>query len=719
MHDIELLAKRDPDISLIDHSLSVLKYAREIIDNAKDSILNKSALIASAFHDIGKADDTFQSHIRGKGKGNPHPLLALPIVKSILDNNKIEEYYKDLILLAIVSHHTPLRDSLYESKNPRLMVTNINRLKDIINRLSSELDLNSNMDIDEINGTRPKKIYVESNARAVNDYNDKRKLREDFIYIQGILETADWLASGNDKLIRLDFPNLVAKKYDYQDAVRTIHNNIFIMLPTGAGKTETALYWTEANYNYPYRIFYILPTITTINAMFKRLNEKFNKIGVGEYHSNIDLFLDLESDEENNSDEYVTNDLLLTYKYYFMPLNVTTPDQLLLTLMNYKKFTLKSYSLYKALIIFDEIHVYDAETFGLIKFLIRYLHEHYNTKFCIMSATFPNKLKDELSFLNAHELMKGDVDKYYKSRFRTKIHYNDYTIDNAINDIIESSKSNTTLVVVNTVKRAQELYKKIREEASNINIELLHSRYIFKDRREKEERLASKNNIPKLLIATQLVEVSLDISYYTLFTEACYIDSLIQRCGRVNRYNEYKAPSLVNIFKPINYHPYNEKLLNHSIDIIANEEDNIKSEYDYVRITNRFYDDIWDDIKSEGDNRFYNIWNKCKYIYSINLEDEEAQELLKTRSGILSIPVYPWEFRDHIQSLQEKIKNSNDKNEKFELRREQRQYLVNVPFISELKDKIHLDKIYGKSFIFINTKYDEELGLTAEVDNMI
>ncbi len=716
MHDIELLAKRDPDISLIDHSLSVLKYAREIIDNDKDSLLNKSALIASAFHDIGKADDTFQSHIRGKGKGNPHPLLALPIVKSILDNNKIEEYYKDLILLAIVSHHTPLYGSLYEYNNPKLIISNTNELNNVINKLSYELNLNSDINIDQITKIKPKKIYIESKDRAVN-YDDRRKLREDFIYIQGILETADWLASGNDKLLRLDFPNLVVKKYDYQDLVRTIHSNIFIMLPTGAGKTETALYWAEANYNYPYRIFYILPTITTINAMFKRLSKIFD--GVGEYHSNVDLFLDLESDEENNSDEYITNDLLLTYKYYFMPLNVTTPDQLLLTLMNYKKFTLKSYSFYKSLIILDEIHVYDAETFGLIKFLIKYLHEYYNTKFCIMSATFPNKLKEELSFLNAHELMKGNVDKYYRSRFRTRIHYNDCTIDNAINDIIDSSKSNTTLVVVNTVKRAQELYKKIKEENQNINIELLHSRYIFKDRREKEEKLASKIDIPKLLIATQLVEVSLDISYYTLFTEACYIDSLIQRCGRVNRYNEYNAPSLVNIFKPINYHPYNEKILNHAIDIIIDEEDNIKSEYDYVRITNRFYDDIWDDIKSEGDDRFYKIWDKCRYIYSIDLEDEEAQGLLRTRSGIVTISVYPIEFIDHIRELDNKIKNSNNVKVKINLRKEQRIHMVNVPLIQELKDKLSIEDINGKKFIFINTKYNKEIGLTAEVDNII
>ncbi|GIU72272.1 MAG: CRISPR-associated helicase/endonuclease Cas3 [Candidatus Nitrosocaldaceae archaeon] len=706
---LKLLAKTDPDISLEQHLLDTFTIAKDLLDNKKEKALNYSALIAATFHDIGKADDTFQQHIRGKGKGEPHPLMALPIIESILANIELDRYYKDLILLSVVSHHTPLHDELYLHKNPRLIIKEKSEFEDIINKLCNQLSIHE-PNFNEVYRTKPKKVLILAKDRIFNYEGDKNKLREDFIYIQGILEQSDWLASSKEEIPKLEIPKLVSKNYDYQDlALRSI-GNIFITLPTGAGKTETALYWAKANYNYISRVFYILPTITTINSMFKRLKRVFN--GVGEYHSNVDLFLDLEGDNALDNE-------LIMYKYYFMPLNVTTPDQLLLSLMNYKKFTLKSFPLYNAAIILDEIHVYDSETFSLIKFMIKYLSSLYNTRFCIMSATFPNKLKEELYFLNAKDLVtQKDIERYYKNKKRTYIKFNDNTIDEIIGEIIDSAKLTETVVVVNTVKRAQDLYIKIKNEGDITNIELLHSRYIFKDRRKKEEMLTNDKK-PRLLIATQLVEVSLDISYNNMFTEACYIDSLIQRTGRINRYNEYKEPRLINVLRPIDYHPYDKKLLETAMNIIVEEEGNINSEFDYLRITNRFYDEIWDDIKIESDNRFYYVWNKCKYLYSIDLRDEEAQELLTTRKGIISIPAIPIEFRDHISSLQDKLKTNNDIREKINLRREQRKYLVNVPLIKEFKDKLYTERIYDNYFTFVNAKYDEELGLTGLVDNII
>jgi CRISPR-associated endonuclease/helicase Cas3 len=60
-----------------------------------------------------------------------------------------------------------------------------------------------------------------------------------------------------------------------------------------------------------------------------------------------------------------------------------------------------------------------------------------------------------------------------------------------------------------------------------------HSKFIFDDRRRKERRIERRP--PRLLIATQVVEVSLDIDYDIFLTECAPIDALIQRAGRVNR----------------------------------------------------------------------------------------------------------------------------------------------------------------------------------------
>ena len=65
-------------------------------------------------------------------------------------------------------------------------------------------------------------------------------------------------------------------------------------------------------------------------------------------------------------------------------------------MMNHGRYTLKSIMMRKSLVVFDEIHAYDAETFGLIKGLIKHLQKHYDARFCIMSAKFPKVLKREL-----------------------------------------------------------------------------------------------------------------------------------------------------------------------------------------------------------------------------------------------------------------------------------------------------------------------------------
>jgi CRISPR-associated endonuclease/helicase Cas3 len=96
------------------------------------------------------------------------------------------------------------------------------------------------------------------------------------------------------------------------------------------------------------------------------------------------------------------------------------------------------YKMKKSLVIFDEIHAYDSETFGLIKSLIKHLHDQYETKFCFMSATFPEVLKKELSFLNAQELIpKSILESEYKKRRRTRIEFSNSFVNQNLEAIIQ------------------------------------------------------------------------------------------------------------------------------------------------------------------------------------------------------------------------------------------------------------------------------------------
>ena len=69
-------------------------------------------------------------------------------------------------------------------------------------------------------------------------------MRESFIKIQGILNYSDWLASGSHDIPNLHFSqDFIKNPYHYQTTARNTRGNVFITLPTGSGKTETALCW--------------------------------------------------------------------------------------------------------------------------------------------------------------------------------------------------------------------------------------------------------------------------------------------------------------------------------------------------------------------------------------------------------------------------------------------------------------------------------------------
>ena len=126
----------------------------------------------------------------------------------------------------------------------------------------------------------------------------------------------------------------------------------------------------------------------------------------------------------------------------------------------------------------------------------------------------------------------------------------------SIVEAIQSGKR--VLVVANRVAQAQEIYRQLQEQFRGVH--LLHSRFTRRDRVAKErtiiEALQGKRNDVQALVATQVVEVSLDVSFDTIFTEVAPVDDLLQRFGRVNRYGEHPKGVEVHVARK-----FDDKLL--------------------------------------------------------------------------------------------------------------------------------------------------------------
>jgi CRISPR-associated endonuclease/helicase Cas3 len=112
----------------------------------------------------------------------------------------------------------------------------------------------------------------------------------------------------------------------------------------------------------------------------------------------------------------------------------------------------------------------------------------------------------------------------------------------------------------------------------------------MRDRATIERRLTAET-LPQVLVATQVVEVSLDISYQKGFFEAAPIDALAQRMGRVNRRGKSPPAPITIAAQPLNRHPlYDSDLTRHSLDLLRQLRDAI-SEQDLVRICDEVYED--------------------------------------------------------------------------------------------------------------------------------
>ncbi len=111
------------------------------------------------------------------------------------------------------------------------------------------------------------------------------------------------------------------------------------------------------------------------------------------------------------------------------------------------------------------------------------------------------------------------------------------------------AEGDLTLVVMNTVDRAQRLYERLKKKIPTndaTDIRLLHSRFRPAERSFLTDMLNQKPGEPnfplkgRIFIATQVVEAGVDISSRLLFTELAPWTSTVQRLGRLNREGEYR-----------------------------------------------------------------------------------------------------------------------------------------------------------------------------------
>ena len=258
------------------------------------------------------------------------------------------------------------------------------------------------------------------------------------------------------------------------------NDNLIVTAPTGMGKTEAGLWWIENH-----KGFFVLPLRTAINAMYERVaedildNEKIEE-RLGLLHSDMKAYYLNDDREVDNIQNYMecTSQMAL-------PITISTMDQLFDFVFQYPGYEYKLAQLSYAKIVIDEIQMYDTALLAFLIYGIERIHD-VGGKIAVLTATLPPFVEKELENALGGDYVKNDYSDQGITRHNVEV------LDKIIDSqdirqrylkLVESDKSAKILVVCNSIENAQSIY----EELSDLNVNLLHSKFIGKDRKKKEE----------------------------------------------------------------------------------------------------------------------------------------------------------------------------------------------------------------------------------------
>lgn len=590
---------------------------------------------------------TPQIYISRKEKYTRHEFYSLFFVQHIEDFTILINQKKgifgsrknlpkkiNILLLAIAVHHKQLKENLFQN-----FTNTFSFIKDeTINLFKSypewyekyrgrkclynfkyPLHLNLN---ETVNSELHCKLDLDSSIEEIE------KLRNIYSFFAGALNIADWQASSkvnSKKTSKIYWDELPNKEFilsklkavwginkislrDFQERLSLTGGNVLVEIPTGEGKTEGSLLWAVNNItSKASKIIYTLPTQVTSNKLLDRMIELFGKDSCGILHSSAQLkaneYLDNEEDWRREK---------LFYETFNKPLTVSTLDGFLKYFNNIGRYPMAQSNYLDSVVIFDEIHTYDMKMLGFLKVVLAKL-DVLKIPWCIMSASIPTFLKTDYLFKDTftHTYI---TEKILFTKKPNNIHVKkELSIDEDLTFIEDKYKDKKNILITcNTVNDSKKIYELLKSK--KINCMLYHSTFKREDRILKEKEIFYRlfladeerhkktdcpkstnielieyfKNLPKrnfVLIATQVVEMSLDIDFDVLITELSPIESLIQRFGRVNRKKNMNKKGDIYIYEKINFtssksnsypysninrYPYNKGILKESFEVLEN-----------------------------------------------------------------------------------------------------------------------------------------------------
>lgn len=599
---------KDTGETLLEHTLKVVLVARQLCANLPFAAEERAALSTvltqlAAFHDLGKCASGFQATLRTKQSwGHRHEILSTAVAAQL--NPQLDSAG----LFAIITHHRSLppdhtteqekclpNDELPFDHAPtwQTMVKELQANRDALQALLDELARHTALTISPVSLDRLHSLGLPEmwlrrlfQPRRVDVLQRRRAS-----LLRGLLVTSDHIASAGVIAVpvvpRLTCfePNIqrcelgTTSPRPFQERCRTLNGDAILRAPTGSGKTFAAALWATRNQIENGRFFYVLPHTASINAMYRRLLRWFydsqELVGVL-HHRNAAFLFQLQEDDDPREREKHAKALADLAHEMYHPIRVCTPHQILRVSLRGRGWEMGLAEFPNACFVFDEVHAFEPLLVGLTLATARWLKQQ-GAKLLFASATLPKFLErllmETLDIAPDHIVapdptQAGDREVCEKVRHCVEVREGSLldNLPHIVSEIDEKSQQ-TTLIVCNHVATSQTVWRTLRDDYG-IAAALLHARFNARDRARIERDITSAAP-PRVLVATQAIEVSLDLDYERGYSEPAPADALGQRFGRINRRGA-RPPALVTVFEePSAGHLYDEVTTRRTVELLA------------------------------------------------------------------------------------------------------------------------------------------------------
>ena len=691
------------------------------------------------YHDIAKLKNNFQIYIRDTSNDKLDKNHSLLSAYFFLLNSKFDEIPTLFGFLAIVSHHGNVVNLMTLAREANKFFKNQKELE------QWEEVAGAAKNIKIYSGLSTKKDEFLDRAKKLRQYLVLSQYRhkftyEDFINFKSLysnliysdkFEAIFSIPKQESKdipidVLESDIQNLPPNKK--RDAFRNFVLNNFdenyklftLTAPTGYGKTLTALNFA-LKFNKS-RIIYALPFTSIIDQTYDIVAKiyKNSDILVSKAHHKTTI------DEENLTEEDRYSKIKFLMESFNGEINVTTLYQLIFALFgNKNKDNVKFNQLKNSVVIIDEAQAIPYKFRKDFILLCEIISQRLGTIFIFMSATMP-VIKSE----NFKEISNLE---YFSKQDRYIIKWLDIGgEDELLEKICETASDKNTLVVVNTIKKAQELFAKLRDK---FNCFCLNG-YMYDDHKRATTRAVrcavNKSKVDPLaskilLISTQSIEAGVDLDFDIGFREVSPISSIIQTAGRVNRHfgatrgELYVFPEISKFTNLI----YGD-LYKVSGAILSDLKQKEVRESEILEISNLYFQKISNQlenlhIKSEIEKlEFENINQKIEDIMNDNYKQTIIIE--PKENFIKDFEVKIFEIKNSPNekfTIRDLFKNHIRKLSKFSINvalKDMNKLMPNLKQINGLKDMFYLP--FGSSYFYsaeYGLKKDTNLDITDEV----